>query len=325
MQNAHTWALVLAGGEGRRLQALTRSAHGVVVPKQFCSLFGGPSLLEDALLRAQAVVPLARVCTVVAEQHRQWWPHHVQSLPAQNVVVQPRSRGTANGILLPLLRIVQRDPRARVLILPSDHYVANELEFARWLRVAAEGSTDQSAEIVILGLEPRSADPELGYIVPRRVNGSRYWPVADFVEKPPYARARELLQRGAVWNTFIVAADARALLDLYERARPGLVARVLEAIEASEPMALERLYDNLADLDFSRDVLAPVLDPLRVLAVPEVGWSDLGTPQRLREVLLRGNPVPRMREQGRRGCLVLAQPHMLGLLQASPRSEALAS
>src|SRR5262249_40118573 len=56
-----TWALVLAAGEGSRLRALT-THRGVAVPKQFCSLVGGPSLLEEAVLRAEAIVPRQRVC-----------------------------------------------------------------------------------------------------------------------------------------------------------------------------------------------------------------------------------------------------------------------
>ena len=132
----NTWALVLAAGEGSRLRALT-THRGVAVPKQFCSLVGGPSLLEEAILRAEAIVPRQRVCTVVAEQHRVWWEEALRFMPRRNVIVQPQNRGTAVGLLLPLLHIAQRDPQARVVILPSDHYVRDEAVLARSLRQAA--------------------------------------------------------------------------------------------------------------------------------------------------------------------------------------------
>ena len=93
--NTNTWALVLAAGEGSRLRSLTTMRSGVAVPKQFCSLQGGPSLLQEALQRAEAVAPRARICTIVAEQHRRWWEGPLWSLPAQNVIVQPDNRGTA--------------------------------------------------------------------------------------------------------------------------------------------------------------------------------------------------------------------------------------
>lgn len=93
----HTWALVLAAGEGSRLHTLTTTAEGVAIPKQFCSLYGGPSLFEETTRRASHVASTELVCSIVAEQHRQWWEHSTRHLPAGNVIVQPENRGTATG------------------------------------------------------------------------------------------------------------------------------------------------------------------------------------------------------------------------------------
>src|SRR5262245_36185476 len=101
----HDWALILAGGEGSRLRSLTMTATGVAVPKQFCSFGGEASLLHDALSRAQTVTTPEHVCVVVAEHHRLWWQALDLRIPNQNVIEQPLNRGTATGILLPLLRI----------------------------------------------------------------------------------------------------------------------------------------------------------------------------------------------------------------------------
>ena len=132
-----TWALVLAAGEGSRLHSLTRDERGVAVPKQFCSLQGGPCLLQEALQRAASVAALSHICSVVAEQHRQWWGPLLSYLPEQNVISQPQNRGTAFGILLPLLRILERDPDATVVLLPADHYLSDEKIMAGALRRAA--------------------------------------------------------------------------------------------------------------------------------------------------------------------------------------------
>lgn len=69
----HNWALVLAGGEGTRLQSLTRMASGIAVPKQFCSLGHSRSLLHDAVTRASLVTSPERTTVVVSEHHRRWW------------------------------------------------------------------------------------------------------------------------------------------------------------------------------------------------------------------------------------------------------------
>ena len=67
--STHDWALILAAGEGSRLRSLT-TRNGIAVPKQFCSLNGGASLLQDALHRAESVAPRTRIATIVAQQHR---------------------------------------------------------------------------------------------------------------------------------------------------------------------------------------------------------------------------------------------------------------
>src|ERR1700733_5838750 len=129
-------AVVLAAGDETRLESLTTNDRGDVVPKQFCSLRGGQSLLGEALRRCEAVASSHHICVVVASRHRRWWRPLLAEVPAANVIVQPRNRGTANGILLPLLHIMARDPDARIVLLPSDHHLYEEHVLAAALREA---------------------------------------------------------------------------------------------------------------------------------------------------------------------------------------------
>jgi len=290
----NTWALVLAAGEGSRLRALT-THRGVAVPKQFCSLVGGPSLLEEAILRAQAIVPRQRVCTVVAEQHRVWWEEALRFMPRRNVIVQPQNRGTAVGLLLPLLHIAQRDPQARVVILPSDHYVRDEAVLARSLRQAASRLAFDTKNLWLLGISPEEADPELGYIVPGNRDEAGALSVAQFVEKPPMTLARLMIERGGLWNAFILAGAVSAILRLFYLRYPQLLndmraAVHLDASSPDEAVAATDLYPRLPELDFSRHVLEGSETALRVLPVPACGWSDLGTPRRVSEALRRLSP-----------------------------------
>jgi mannose-1-phosphate guanylyltransferase len=294
LDTGHDWALVLAAGEGSRLRTLTTTASGIAIPKQFCSMGGGESLLHNALRRAQRAVPAERTCAVVAEQHRRWWQALPLNIPAGNLTSQPRNRGTANGILLPLLRIVHRDPDATLLILPSDHYVRNEDVLASSLRqaIASARGTDH---LVLLGFTPDEPDPELGYIVGNGANAADLRQVEAFVEKPDATTARELMRRGGLWNSFIFAASARSLLRAFEDRSPELVKEMQDIITASEgskqlEARLNELYARLPELDFSRDILQRSPASLRVLTVPACGWSDLGTPRRVVETASRYAP-----------------------------------
>ena len=288
---ASAWAVILAGGDGRRLQALTRDAAGISVPKQFCSLQGGPCLLEDALQRASTVAPRRRVCTVIAARHQRWWDALVGDLPEQNLIVEPCNRGTAHAVLLSLLHILARDPDAHVVLLPADHYVADEDTLAAALRRAADLARSNDRAVYLLGIEPEVPDPELGYILPspRRFSGSAT-PVVQFVEKPDVLTAIELIDRGALWNAFIMAGSVCALLRLFDSSFSSTIASVSHMVERGmrfRSARLDKFYARLRSVDFSHDVLQGRETTLQVLPVSRCGWTDLGTPQRLGVTLKR--------------------------------------
>jgi mannose-1-phosphate guanylyltransferase len=131
---------VLAGGSGTRLSSLTTDGSGAVVPKQYCSLHGGRSLLGDALARAARLVGCDRTVVVVAREHEPFWCRELADLPGVQPLVQPANRGTAAGVLLPLLAVLQRDPDAQVTLLPSDHFVGDEASLAADLLAAQDAA-----------------------------------------------------------------------------------------------------------------------------------------------------------------------------------------
>jgi len=282
----HEWALVLAAGEGTRLRSLTTGADGVAVPKQFCRIRGEASLLQTALRRAGRVVPSQRTLVVVAAHHRRWWERDLGGLAAENLIVQPRNRGTAAGVLLPLLEILRRDPEAKVLVLPSDHFVGQEGVLAASARRAFAEIDDRPETVVLLGIAPDTTDTEYGWISPGPTVSKGLFEVASFVEKPGRKAAGLLRRRGGVWNSFIFAARGRMLLRLYERRLPGLVSGLSDAVAGRDSAvrrwsAVSAVYDRLPVHDFSGELLQGSEETLRLLPVPACGWSDLGTPARV--------------------------------------------
>ena len=263
-QHFDTWAVVLAAGEGSRLRSLTRDERGVTVPKQFCSLQGGPCLLQEALQRAASTVPLQRICSVVAEQHRQWWAPILSYLPEQNVFSQPQNKGTAFGILLPLLRILERDPNATVLLLPADHYLSDEKVMAASLRRAAAFAQSDPGSIYLLGVEPDEPDTELGYILPEapgRTSASAVCGLSRNQTRPEPAccSMREHCGMFSSWP-----AAVRTLLSLFD----NRFATTIAAMRGFEGASLDSIYQNLRSVDFSRDVLQGRESMLKVLTVP---------------------------------------------------------
>lgn len=170
------------------------------------------------------------------------------------------------------MHILVRDPDANVVVLPADHYVCDEMAFAESLRTAARLAAAASGAVYLLGMERNEPDPELGYIVPTERARDGAAQALKFIEKPRLERASDLLNRGALWNAFIVAAAVPALVSLYEKRFAATVADMRAAAERDRHATLaasaaSNLYERLPSIDFSRDVLKGQEALLRVLTV----------------------------------------------------------
>ncbi len=274
------WVVVLAAGDGTRLKSLTTHSDGTIIPKQYCSFKSPQSMLQHTIARACRLVTLDRVVPIVAARHRQWWEPELATLNPKNIVVQPQNRGTAVGILLPLLYVRMQACDARVVILPSDHYVADEGLLKKSLLNVLSQIGPGNEDIVLVGITAESADTEYGWIVPgASISGEGgLRKVGSFVEKPALDLAKELLQRQALWNSFMLIGNISTFFHLYEKVCPDILCRFPKNLALD---SLEALYEDLPSLDFSHDLLEKNADHLRVYPVPACGWSDLGTPEKI--------------------------------------------
>lgn len=273
------WNLVLAAGAGKRLAPVTGG-----IPKQYWRRGRGGSLLDDTINRMASLAPAARTVTIVADGHGPYL--RVLRAPGRlgQIVFQPEDRGTAAGVLLGLLHILEAAPRAIVVLTPSDHGVRDASTFQAGIDRAAGCVRDRVTDVVVFGVEPESAEGDYGWITPARSETAALQRVAQFIEKPPLRIAQHLLASGAVWNTMIVVARASALANAFRRHLPQL-SRQLEAA-MSTPRALRHAaliaaYRRLPHCDFSRDLLTPATDLSLMVWPRAIGWSDLGTPERL--------------------------------------------
>jgi mannose-1-phosphate guanylyltransferase len=278
------WIVVLAGGDGTRLGSLTHALYGVAVPKQFAVLSGERSLVQETIARASLLAPLDRVMVVVSAHHEALAREQLAPYPGVELVVQPRNLDTGPGLLLPLARIRSREPRARVVFLPSDHHVANPAPLLEALRAAARGPT--ADRVTLVGVVAEQPETEYGWIVRGRRLGSRGLghAVRCFHEKPDGPLARRLWTRGALWNTFISTGPVAAywaLARAHLPAHTGALARYARRIgQTDEPGALAAAYGAMAPANFSRDLLSRARD-LAVVPVAGSGWCDWGSPQRV--------------------------------------------
>jgi mannose-1-phosphate guanylyltransferase len=148
--------------------------------------------------------------------------------------------------------------------------------------------------VVLLGGQPTSPEGEYGWIEPGpAIDGDDgvVSTVRQFWEKPSEARTQMCLSTGCLWNTAIVVARARALLELGARALPEMSSRLagLQRFVDSdrEVAAVDQAYGVMAKASFSRAVLESHPEHLGVSRLPRVTWCDLGSPRRVLSVLAR--------------------------------------
>ncbi len=284
------WAVLLAGGEGRRLAPLTTALYGEPRPKQFATLLGDRSLLQATAERVRDLVPAARCVTVVPEAHAPLARAQLERvLPGSHVLAQPRNLDTGPGLLLPLAWILARDPAATVAFFPSDHHVPRPAPF---LEAAAEAVADarrRAPWISLLGVQPEGPETEYGWIVPgARLGAGRAHRVDRFVEKPELAVAERLHASGGLVNAFVLVGRGAALWSLAERHLPEPAARIGDLFRGrgAEPRAdeMRSVYAELQATNFSREVLERASN-LAVLPIADSGWCDWGSPARVLESL----------------------------------------
>jgi mannose-1-phosphate guanylyltransferase len=250
-------------------------------------------MIEQTCRRAALEIPAARTAVIFTEAHERDYAPLVAGRPRHCVVVQPENRGTAAAILYGTLRIAAIAPLGAVAVLPSDHYVSDDSVFMEHVAAAFAVVEARPELVVLLGITPEGAETEYGWIEPgaRITARGSLRRAARFWEKPAPRLAQVLLERGCLWNSFVVVAGIPALLVMIRGTLPKL-ARAFDPVQplvgtAAESPAVRALYRNLAPLSFSTDVLARGPANLAVLPVEGTQWSDWGQPNRVMETLDR--------------------------------------
>lgn len=288
-------AVVLAGGDGRRLEPFVRRLRGDALPKQYVTLYGTHSLLERTFQRVERLVPPERIITVISRDHLQH-PDASRQLarrPMRNVIVQPRNRDTAPGLLLALAHLLRRCEDQTVAVFPSDHHLSDDRAFMQRVETACGAVASRPDLIVLLAVTPDAPEADYGYVLPGAamdVDGvSDIRGVRRFIEKPTSRQAEDLIRQGAWWNTSVLVFRLRMFLDLMWCVAPMLALRFLEIADAiGTPRAQEVIdaaYQRIPPVNLSRGILELISDRwpsrLAVLRVEDGTWSDWGVESRV--------------------------------------------
>ena len=299
-------AVILAGGGGTRLWPLSRTQF----PKQFLSLLGEQTLLQQTVLRLGTTVSPQCVWIVTGKDQQFMVQTQLAALPGMragtaHVLTEPVGRNTAAAIGLAAIHIQRSDPAAVMIVLPADHWIERHSAFVSLLQEAA--ALAERDCLVTLGIIPDRPETGYGYIkrgstLTQQPGQTTAYQVERFVEKPSLPVAQEYVASGMYyWNAGIFLWRATTILQAIATYMPALHAGLIEIAQSLEQenadTTLATIYQRLESVSIDYGVLEK---SSRLVVVPaDIGWSDLGewtaihrlSPQDERGNTLTGNIV----------------------------------
>jgi len=271
------YPVIISGGAGTRLWPLSRAA----LPKQLLALNGARTMIQDTVLRASAPEfhPPILMCS---EGHRFLVAEQMQfiGVTPKSIVLEPAGRNTAPAAAVAALLVAAEDPSGVIILLPSDHVIADEASFrqacARATVAAAQG------RIVTFGISPDAPETGYGYIQRGEpfAQATGVDTVKRFAEKPDRDTAQNYIESGDYfWNSGMFVFRADVLLAELNRFEPGLVEACQAALDRGKrDQDFIRLDASAFEQAKSTSIDYAVMERTdRAAVVPcKIGWSDVG-------------------------------------------------
>lgn len=270
--NSGPFLVVLAGGSGTRFWPKSTSRK----PKQFLNFGGsGKSLLVQTLERFGDLVPKAQRIIVTTELLSD--PVKQEALGVE-VLSEPQGRNTAPCIYWAARAVAAQDLKAVMMVMSSDHYIAQNQKFLEIIRFAISRAASYD-ELVILGVRPTRPETGYGYLrMGEKLDSSGCQRVEAFVEKPNLPRAREFLEAGNyLWNGGMFLWRAEVILEAFDRHMPEMK-KAWEASRGDIRLAYPQMTATSIDYGIMEKAKNVVGFPL------DCGWDDLGSWTSLEEL-----------------------------------------
>lgn len=268
--------VILSGGSGTRLWPSSRSKH----PKQFLRLTSEISLIQQTLLRLDALALAGPPLVIANHDHRFLVAEHLAAIDINpsKIILEPCARNTAPAIALAALSALDSQDSV-LLVLPADHLIKDVSAFHAAIELGLPYC--EQGKLVTFGIVPTNAATGFGYIKSGNEVGAGGYELSQFIEKPNANKAQALLDEGGYsWNSGMFMFRASDYIAELTRYRPEIVDLCRSALDASEnDLGFLKVSAN----DFSKcpsdsiDYALMEKTNNGVVIPIDVGWSDIGS------------------------------------------------
>ena len=292
--------VILSGGSGSRLWPMSREMN----PKQFLSLCGEQTMLQETMSRLEGIDDLAAPVVVCNEEHRFLVAQQMRDIGVEvdKIILEPIGRNTAPAICAAAEYIQGKNSNDKsnkngsgqdvLLILAADHVIQNKETFHQV--VEAGYQVAQQGQLITFGIVPDKAETGYGYI--KRAerfeqtlnNKVEAYKVAQFVEKPDSETAQRYLDSGEYyWNSGMFMFQADAILQELEHFSKAIYDAVrISVSEGTKDLDFCRLGAEAFAASPSDSIDYAVMEKTdKAVVLPlDANWSDVGAWSALWEV-----------------------------------------
>ena len=280
MAQKNNHLVIMAGGVGARFWPMSTTEK----PKQFIDVLGtGKTLLQLTVERCGNLVAPENIWVVTNQKYLDIVHEQLPQIPVGNILCEPCRRNTAPCIAYVSWRIKAKDPKANIVVTPSDHIVMNVQEFQRVIEECMNFTADSDA-IVTLGMKPTRPETGYGYIQAdlsvSSLRNKGIFRVESFREKPDLKTAEQYIKKNNYfWNAGIFIWNVSTIVNAFRIYQPKInkiFEQMLPVYGTSEEQALINekfpLCENIS-VDYA------IMEKAEEIFVcpADFGWSDLGT------------------------------------------------
>lgn len=250
---------------------------------QFVGIQGDEyTALQQTFARFEAVVPKENTWVVTSKELAPLVMEQLPVLPQSHLLIEPCSRNTAPCIAYVSWRIKAQNPKAKIVVTPSDCMVEDVEEFHRVISSCLK-FVDDSDAIVTLGIKPTRPETRYGYIQAElsyaSARNKELYRVDSFKEKPDAKTAEDYLkQNNFFWNSGIFIWNVSTVVNAFRVYQPA-ISEIFEGLlpvygTPEEQHAIDELYAKCESISVDYAILENAED---IFVFPtDFGWRDLG-------------------------------------------------
>jgi len=288
-------AVIFAGGSGTRLWPLSRKKS----PKQFEKLIGNKSTLQLAVER---LIPLFKAKDIYLSTniiYKNIVRNQLKIIPAENFIFEPEKKDVGPAIALVMGILSKHYPNEPITILWSDHLVKKVNSFNKILKEAGKYIEKNPKKIVFIAHKPRYPSDNLGYIHFSKkkftANNVSFYGFEGLKYKPDEETAKKFFKSGQyAWNLGYFVTTASFIYNAFKQLAPNIYKNteniLLHYGKSDYNSFLTKNYGKVEGINFDNAILENLDKKNALVVVEDIGWSDLGAWEALKEAL-ENNPL----------------------------------